>query len=80
MADDQDITEKAQRSATSHLFLVRLWEASLDGTGAHTTKDGTLEREWKGKVQHVISGESHTFQDLAALLDYLRAMMPTTTE
>jgi hypothetical protein len=87
MADQLDGAGKVQRPAASHLFLVRLWEesgggsdsrdvADSNGNGAHPNVDGTAEREWKGKVQHVVSGESHTFQDLPSLLDFLRAMMP----
>ncbi|MDQ3703717.1 MAG: hypothetical protein M3437_00570 [Chloroflexota bacterium] len=89
MADQLDGAGKVQRPAASHLFLVRLWEESDggshsgdatdysgEGESTHPNVDGTAEREWKGKVQHVVSGESHTFQDLPSLLDFLRAMMP----
>ncbi len=87
MADQLDGAGKAQRPAASHLFLVRLWEesggepegsdtAGVGGNGAHPETDGAANREWRGKVQHVVSGESHTFQDLSSLLDVLRSMMP----
>ncbi len=85
MADQLDGAGKVQRPTASHLFLVRLWEESdggslgeeaTDGIGTHPGVGGAAEREWKGKVQHVVSGESHTFQDLPSLLDFLRAMMP----
>ncbi|MDQ5825520.1 MAG: hypothetical protein M3441_15105 [Chloroflexota bacterium] len=87
MADQLDGAGKVQRPAASHLFLVRLWEDSDGGSHSGDVADGTsegthpgvaeaAEREWKGKVQHVVSGESHTFQDLPSLLDFLRAMMP----
>ena len=86
MTDRADGAGKAQRPAASHLFLVRLWEEPGDGasqggrvadaTGAQPGAEAAPDREWKGKVQHVVSGESHTFQDLPSLLDYLRAMMP----
>ncbi len=88
MSDQVDGTGKAQRPEASHLFLVRLWEEPGDGPGAddlaggngtHPKVDGATSRAWKGKVQHVVSGESHTFQDLPSLLDYLRAMMPGPT-
>jgi hypothetical protein len=46
--------------------LVRLW-AEEDTAG------GT---EWCGKVQHVTSGEAHTFRDWAALVALLRTMLP----
>ncbi len=86
MADQLDGAGKVQRPAASHLFLVRLWEESDGGYHSGDAPDGTGDgmhpqvdsagREWKGKVQHVVSGESHTFQDLPSLLDFLRAMMP----
>ncbi|MEA2575109.1 MAG: hypothetical protein QOH93_2407 [Chloroflexia bacterium] len=85
MAEQLDGAGKVQRPAASHLFLVRLWEESGDGQerdgntdekAAHPNMDGAASREWKGKVQHVVTGESHTFQDLPSLLNYLRAMMP----
>lgn len=79
MTDRMDGAAKAQRPAASHLFLVRLWEEpgeSAKSNGANASADGLADREWKGKVQHVVSGESHTFHDLSSLLDYLRAMMP----
>lgn len=88
MTDRTNEAGKAQRPAASHLFLVRLWEEPGDGTshagqvadadGAQPSAAGASDREWKGKVQHVVSGESHTFQDLPSLLDYLRAMMPAS--
>lgn len=80
MADQIDAAGKAHRPAASHLFLVRLWAEPGDGTGGDgpfATGNGAPDREWKGKVQHVVSGESHTFEDLTSLVDYLRAMMPT---
>jgi hypothetical protein len=51
---------------SSFLFLVRLW-AEEDAGGATA---------WCGKVQHVTSGEAHTFRDWAALVALLRTMLP----
>ena len=79
MTDRTSGVGKGQRPAASHLFLVRLWEESGepgDGTLEGSQVADPTDREWKGKVQHVVTGESHTFQDLPSLLDYLRAMMP----
>jgi hypothetical protein len=85
MTDRESGTGRPQHPRASHLFLVRLWEEPSDGTsqvgtieeeGAYAREGGATDREWKGKVQHVVTGESHTFQDLPSLLDYLRAMMP----
>ncbi|HEY0070925.1 MAG TPA: hypothetical protein VGE04_13245 [Chloroflexia bacterium] len=71
MAENVDSNGKGQRPETSHLFLVRLWEGPGDSIGPEGASGG----EWKGKVQHVVSGEAHNFEDLPSLLDYLRAMM-----
>jgi len=45
----------------SHLFTVRLW--------AEPVGDG--RREWRGRVQHVLSGERRYFRDWPALERYL---------
>jgi len=37
----------------SHLFTVRLWLEEL----------GDGRAEWRGQVQHVLSGETHYFRD-----------------
>ena len=49
----------------SHLFLVRLWPDGADSAG----------HEWYGRVQHVVSGEAHTFEDWATLIEWLRGML-----
>ena len=50
----------------SHLFTVRLWvEARGDG-----------RTKWRGQVQHVLSGETHSFRERPTLLTLLRAMLP----
>ena len=51
----------------SHLFTVRLWLEDL----------GDGRAEWRGQVQHVLSGETHYFREWEALLALLRAMLPT---
>jgi hypothetical protein len=45
----------------SHLFTVRLWTEPLG--------DGQVER--RGQVQHVLSGERHSFRDWASLMAFL---------
>ena len=50
---------------SSHLFLVRLWPDGTESTG----------HAWYGRVQHVVSGEAHTFEDWAALIESLRGML-----
>lgn len=49
----------------SHLFTVRLWAEEL----------GAGQSEWRGKVQHVLSGETHYFRDWPTLLTHLQAML-----
>jgi hypothetical protein len=47
----------SKQPEVSNLFLVRVW---VEQTG-----DGLPE--WRGKVQHVVSGEARPFHDCAAL-------------
>jgi hypothetical protein len=49
----------------THLFTVRVWLAKLDH--GHT--------EWRGKVQHVLSGEGRAFRDWPALVAFLVAKL-----
>jgi hypothetical protein len=49
----------------SQLFTVRLWAEDLG--------DGLVE--WRGKVQHVSSGEAHYFRDWHVLIALLQAMV-----
>ncbi len=37
------------------------------------------EQEWGGKVQRVVDGEAHEFQNWVALVDTLRAMLAATS-
>jgi hypothetical protein len=57
--------EPPARSAT-HLFAVRIWLEPLSEGQA----------EWRGKVEHVLTGEQHYFRDWLTLITYLRAMLP----
>ena len=50
----------------SHLFTVRLWREDL----------GHGRLEWRGQVQHVLSGETRYFRDWAMLVEFVRAMLP----
>ena len=49
-----------QQQHTSHLFMVRLWLEEL----------GNGQREWRGKVQHVTSGEVRYFRDWPTLIAF----------
>ena len=69
MIDSADgITPGGSAAKSSQLFLVRLW----------TEEDAEGEPTWCGKVQHVTSGEAHTFRDWSALVALLRTMLPGT--
>jgi len=50
---------------SSHLFAVRLWVEDL----------GDEQIEWRGQVQHVLSGEAHYFRDWPELETHLLAMV-----
>jgi hypothetical protein len=53
----------------SHLFTVRLWAEDL----------GNGQIEWRGKLQHVTSGEARYFRDWPVLIALLQAMLPNAT-
>jgi hypothetical protein len=61
-------------SRRAQLFTVRLWLEDL----------GDGRSEWRGKVQHVLSGEACYFRDwatlIAALQEMLRPMRSEPTE
>jgi hypothetical protein len=52
-----------------HLFTVRLWMEDL----------GEGRAEWRGQLQHVLSGETHYFREWPALIAVLLAMLPGAT-
>ena len=47
----------------SHLFLVRYW-----------SEEAGDQKALRGRVQHVLSGEAHTFHDWPTLVDLLLEM------
>jgi hypothetical protein len=49
------------RHRLSDLFTVRVWAEALDD---HTT-------EWRGKVQHVPSGEARYFREWRVLVEFM---------
>jgi hypothetical protein len=61
--------DKDQSARHSHLFTVRLWAEDL----------GQGRVEWRGQVQHILSGEIHYFRDWAVLVDVLLMMLPKVT-
>lgn len=54
----------------SQAFLVRLWlEAQADGQAV-----------WRGKIQHLTSGEAHRFDAWAGLVALLQDMLSDPTD
>jgi len=49
----------------SQLFTVRVWAEDL----------GDGQQEWRGQVQHVISGETRYFREWSMLIAWLQAML-----
>jgi hypothetical protein len=54
--------DRTSPSLTSHLFTVRVWREELG--------DGCVE--WRGKVQHALSGEARYFREWAELIAFVR--------
>ena len=54
--------DRMSPSLTSHLFTVRVWREELG--------DGHVE--WRGKVQHALSGEARYFREWAELIAFVR--------
>jgi hypothetical protein len=58
-------TKQYHHQQDSQLFLIRVWPA----------KGNDGEVEWNGKLQHVVSGEAHTFQGCPQLIEILLATL-----
>ncbi len=58
------LQQKGRR--TSDLFTVRVWRESVS--------EGQVE--WRGRIEHVLSGEGHYFRTWSTLIDYLIKMLP----
>lgn len=50
----------------SHLFRIRLWVEDL----------GNGRSEWRGKVQHVLSGKEQYFRTWAELQRFMKSTLP----
>jgi hypothetical protein len=59
--------DQAQLPSHTHLFTVRVWLEDL----------GAGQREWRGEVHEVVSGESHYFRDWPTLIAILQALLPS---
>ncbi len=59
------VRKKADIHSRSQLFTVRVWREDL-GEGCS---------EWRGKIQHVTSGEAHYFRDWPGLVTCMQEMI-----
>ena len=59
--------DRQRQQPRSHLFTVQLWQEEL-------SKGQT---EWRGKAQHVSSGQVRYFRDWPKLILFLQAMLST---
>jgi hypothetical protein len=57
--------DSAKPAHRSHLFTVRLWAEEL----------GDGQTEWRGQVQHVLSGQTRYFRDWPTLVECVAAML-----
>jgi len=64
-ATEAPIRTGAVTSQQSQLFTVRMWPEPLDGG----------QVEWRGKVDHVASGEGYYFRSWPRLIVYLEKML-----
>ena len=53
--------EVSKEHGRSHLYLLRLWSEN----------ESNLQGEWSARIQHVFSGETHTFQACPQIVDVL---------
>lgn len=57
--------DDTRRQPQTHLFTLRLWLADI----------GDGQTEWRGRLQHVMSGKICYFRDWSTLAAYLRDML-----
>jgi hypothetical protein len=53
--------DRSSPSLTAHAFTVRIWREEL----------GAGRVEWRGKVQHALSGEARYFREWAELIAFV---------
>jgi hypothetical protein len=63
--DDQD-----QPAEISHLFMLRMWREDL----------GSGQGDWRGKIQHVNSGEARYFRDWPILEAFVENLVGSTEQ
>ncbi len=61
----QKATDLPSRRTESHLFTVRLWPGPDPEAGSG----------WRGRVTHVLSGETRYFREWPALADFLNTVL-----
>jgi hypothetical protein len=61
--------DRTSPSLTTHLFTVRIWREEL----------GDGHSEWRGKVQHPLSGETRYFREWAELITFVREQVGDQT-
>jgi hypothetical protein len=61
--------DRSQQRHPSQLLTVRPWQEDL----------GDGRTEWRGQLQHVLSGETHYFRERLTLIALLQAMLPAET-
>ena len=59
--------DRQRQHPRSHLFTVQLWQEEL----------GQGQTEWRGKAQHVSSGQVHYFREWPKLILFLQTMLST---
>ncbi len=69
-------TTQHQHQDRSQLFLVRLW-AEQGREESSDRVSPNAEKAWHGRVQHIVSGEAHSFHDWSTLVDLLLTMLPS---
>ena len=60
-----EFEDDADQPARSHLFTLRLWLEEL----------GSGQTDWRGKVQHVNSGEARYFRDWPTLQAFVEGLL-----
>ena len=67
---DRSSPQDALELAHSQLFTLRVWREDL----------GQGQFEWRGKVQHMTSGEAHYFRDWSGLIACLQQILGNQLE
>jgi hypothetical protein len=62
--------DRTSPSLTSHLFTVRIWREEL----------GAGRVEWRGKVQHALTGEARYFREWTELIAFVREQVGDTRQ